>query len=230
MAPAFMAPASSRASRIRLSAVGVDIDGRGVLRDVDLVVGDPGITAIIGTNGAGKSTLVDVIAGIRAPSSGSVSRSGLACVLVPQRTRIPELLPVTSRDVVTIGAWGRTGLWRRLGRRDRSGVDRALGLVELAACADRPFSALSGGQRQRVLLAQALARDADLLLLDEPTAALDVENTTRIRDILRHEADRGVAVVIVTHDQTLIDGADRIVRLDAGSIVRHRSGAVARAM
>lgn len=223
-----MTPPTTPPPAVRLDSVVVRFDGAPVLAGVDLTVAAGEITAVVGANGAGKSTLLDVIAGIRTPTSGRVSRAA-SCALVPQHTRISDLLPVTARDVVTIGAWGRGGARRRPGRRERAGVDEALELLDLGPLADHPFASLSGGQRQRVLLAQALARDAALLLLDEPTAAVDADNSARIRVALRHEAARGVAVVLVTHDPTSSAAADRVVRLRDGRIVSDRHGAPAAA-
>jgi len=138
---------------------------------------------------------------------------------VPQRAAVSELLPVTVRDVVTVGAWGRLGAWRRLDAVARDAVDDALDRLALTDLQRRPFGELSGGQRQRALLAQGLARRADLLLLDEPTTALDADSGRRIRDAIASEIRRGAAVVCVTHDEGIIAGADHVIRLEAGRVI-----------
>ncbi|MFB7892937.1 zinc ABC transporter ATP-binding protein AztA [Microbacterium sp. NPDC056044] len=207
-----------------LSARGihVSIAGSPVLRGVDLH-GEPGaVTVIAGPNGAGKSTLLEVLAGTRAPSAGTIEDRSATRAFVPQRAAVSEALPLTLRDVVTIGAWGRAGPWRRLDRAARRAVDDAVERLDLAALQRSPFGALSGGQRQRALLAQGLARGADVLLLDEPTTALDADSAERILDAVRAEADRGAAVVCVSHDHALIDAADLVVRLEAGRVVAAR--------
>lgn len=201
-----------------LSDVHVAFDGVDVVCGVDLRVAPGEFAVIAGPNGAGKSTLLEVLAGTRSPRRGRRSASG-AIAFVPQRAAIPPRLPVTVRDVVSVGAWGRLGPWRRMDREASTVVTRSLSRMEIADLASKPFASLSGGQQQRTLLAQGLARQADLLLLDEPTTGLDAESSRRIRSVLREEADRGVAVVCVSHDEALLGEADRVIRIDAGRIV-----------
>lgn len=187
-------------------------DGVPVLTGVDIELESGVVTAIAGPNGAGKSTLLEVIAGVRVPSQGRVARSG-SIALVVQRIAAPDALPVTVREVVTMGTWER----RRTSRADvRRRVTDALERVALDELADCPFTALSGGQRQRVLLAQGIARQAQIFLLDEPASGLDSESRERAQVILAEEAARGAAVACVTHDDAAIARADRVVRLDCG--------------
>ncbi len=208
-----------------------------VLRDVNLVLPRGTVTAIVGPNGAGKSTLLEILAGVRRPASGRVL--GTAPVaLVVQRATAPDTLPLTVADVVRMGTWrGRavgaagvaSGSGSAVGSGSGSGsgarpsraerrrvVADALTRVDLADLADRSFTALSGGQRQRALVAQAIARRAPILLLDEPSTGLDAESRDRTRRILSEEAARGATVAVVTHDQEAIDFADAVVRLVDG--------------
>ncbi|NLP83007.1 ATP-binding cassette domain-containing protein [Microbacterium sp. CFH 90308] len=214
-----MTSSTSAAPLAHLEGVHVELGGRDVLCHVDARVERASLTAIAGPNGAGKSTLLEVIAGTRAPSSGAVRLTTDAVGFVPQRAAVSELLPVTVRDVVTVGAWGRLGAWRRLDAVARDAVDDVLDRLALTDLQRRPFAELSGGQRQRALLAQGLARRADLLLLDEPTTALDADSGRRIRDAVASEIRRGAAVVCVTHDEGIIAGADHVIRLEAGRVV-----------
>lgn len=193
--------------------------GGEALHGVDLVLPAGTITAIVGPNGAGKSTLLDVLAGVRPVTSGRVVRATSSCAYVPQRTSISRRLPVTVRDIVTLGAWGRVGLWKPLDTRSRETVDDAIRKMGLWHLRGAPFRELSGGQQQRALLAQGLARRADLLLLDEPTAALDADSAARILEVLVSEAARGAAVACATHDPELIDIAGSVVCLEEGRIV-----------
>ena len=211
-------PAAVTAPVVRLRAVRVDFAGRSAVRDVDLDVAPGEVAVIAGPNGAGKTTLLEVVAGTRPPSSGVRAATG-AVAFVPQRTAVSDRLPVTVRDVVTVGAWGRSGPWRRLDADARAAVDDSLERLGITRLAKRPFAALSGGQRQRALLAQGLAGRADLLLLDEPTTGLDSESGERIRALLRAEARRGAAVVCVSHDPAVIGAADRVIHLADGRIV-----------
>ena len=202
----------------RLRTVGVDFGGRPAICSVDLDVLPGEVVVISGPNGAGKTTLLEVIAGTRPPTSGTREATG-AVGFVPQRTAVSDRLPVTVRDVVTVGAWGRSGPWRRLDPAARAAVEQAMGRLEITGLAGRPFAALSGGQRQRALLAQGLASRAELLLLDEPTTGLDRDSGDRIRAIMRAEAERGAAVVCVSHDPAVLGAGDRLVRLADGRLV-----------
>lgn len=200
----------------RLDGIRVAFDGRDVLHGVDVEIASSAITVIAGPNGAGKSTLLEVLAGTRAAREGRRSVSGEAA-FVPQRAAVSDRLPVSARDVVSIGTWGRRGS-RTPREALRMRVDDALDRLGILPLAAHPFATLSGGQQQRALLAQGLARGADLLLLDEPTTGLDAESGARIRTVLRAEADRGVAVVCVSHDPAVLADADRIIRLTDGRV------------
>ncbi|MFK0402503.1 zinc ABC transporter ATP-binding protein AztA [Microbacterium sp. NPDC090225] len=213
-----MSSPTSIAPAARLSDVHVAFDGVDVVCGVDLHVAPGELAAIAGPNGAGKSTLLEVLAGTRSPRRGQRAVPG-AVAFVPQRAAIPPRLPVTVRDVVAVGAWGRLGPWRRADASAHAAVARSLSRMEITELASSPYASLSGGQQQRTLLAQGLARQADLLLLDEPTTGLDADSSRRIRSVLREEADRGVAVVCVSHDAPLLEAADRVVRLEAGRVV-----------
>jgi zinc/manganese transport system ATP-binding protein len=201
-----------------LRDIHVAFGDRRALDGVDLDLAPGTLTVIAGPNGAGKSTLLEVVAGTRIPTSGT--RTAVeAAAFVPQRAAVPDHLPVTVRDVVAVGTWGRVGRWRRVDAEGRRAVDDAMQRLGIAPLAAQPFGSLSGGQRQRALLAQGLARGARLLLLDEPTTGLDAASAERIRDILRAEATRGVAVVCVSHDPSVLADADRVVRLEDGRLV-----------
>jgi zinc/manganese transport system ATP-binding protein len=186
-------------------------------------------TAIVGANGSGKSTLLGVLAGVVPVGSGSVLRDGrmgrgeraARCdlALVVQRSGVPDGLPLTVRDTVTMGRWAQRGLWRPISRADREIVDAALASLGLEDLADRSLAALSGGQRQRTLVAQGLAQRAGVLLLDEPTAGLDDRARDLITAALDDEVRRGATIIHVTHDSNVIDRADRVIRLEAGRVV-----------
>jgi zinc/manganese transport system ATP-binding protein len=200
---------------LRARGIRVSFGDHTVLHDVDLDLPWGAVTAIAGPNGAGKSTLVEVLAGVRTPQRGTVDCAD-DVALVVQRPEVADSLPVTVRDVVAMGTWRS-----RSGRRERRArVDSALHEVDLAGLAARPFSTLSGGQRQRVLLAQGIARRARVFLLDEPAAGLDAASRDRTRQLLAAAARTGAAVACVTHDDTAIEAADVVVRLEDGRRVR----------
>ncbi|GAA2180469.1 zinc ABC transporter ATP-binding protein AztA [Leucobacter tardus] len=191
-----------------------------VLRGLSFDLFPGAVTAIAGANGSGKSTLLELIADVRAPQNGAITRRGDVS-LVLQRPDVPQTLPVTGRDTVAMGTWKRG---RRMSSTDRSAaVERALRRVGMDALADRPLTTLSGGQRQRIFVAQGIARDPDILLLDEPSAGLDTASVARTQEILREEAARGATVVCVTHDDDAIGAADRVIRLEHGRVAAARA-------
>ncbi|WP_293787834.1 metal ABC transporter ATP-binding protein, partial [uncultured Aeromicrobium sp.] len=148
--------------------------GRPVLQGADLVVRAGEVTAVHGDNGSGKSTLLDIVCGVRRPQRGAVELPGRVAY-VPQRTELDARLPVTVRDVVTMGRWSDRGLWRPLRRNDRCAVQAAMERVGIDHLASRRLDELSGGQVQRTLMARALTTGAPVIVLDEPTTGLDRE-------------------------------------------------------
>lgn len=196
-------------------------DGHPALRGVDVDAHAGHLLAIIGPNGSGKSTLLSVAAGLLPPRSGTVElRPGLRVALVPQSTPLPAHLPLTVTDIVTMGTWGRLGVWRPARRADRALVADAVDTVGLAALARRPIGSLSGGQRQRALLAQALVQRADLVLLDEPMAGLDAHSRAIIAETIDQLTATGSGVIAVTHDITEFTSIDDALELQDGRVVR----------
>lgn len=126
------------------------------------------ITALIGSNGSGKSTLLETLAGMLAPRSGSINNLVPEIAFVPQRSHVSHNLPITIRQTVSMGRWSAKKNWQRLTAADCNIVDSCLDRLEISGLADRPLGEVSGGQRQRALIAQGLAQQAPLLLLDEP--------------------------------------------------------------
>ena len=199
-----------------------------VLRGIDARIPQGKVTVLLGPNGAGKSTLLSVLAGTLRPRIGEL---GLATrrrpAFVVQRSAVPDTLPLTVCDTVSMGRWSHRGLWRPLTRHDRTVVEHALDRVGIADLAGRQLGEVSGGQRQRALIAQGLAQQADLLLLDEPSAGLDHEAREQIARLIA--ALRGeVTVVHATHFPDEAAGADHWLALDRGRVVeRGGSGPVA---
>jgi ABC-type Mn2+/Zn2+ transport system ATPase subunit len=198
--------------------------GRTVLAASELTVGT-GITSLVGPNGSGKSSLLHAIAGLLEPAAGSLRvfgrppaevRRRVAYVLQAQHA--PPHLPVTVREVVELGRAPLRGAFGRLRRDDREAVRDAIDRLELGRLAGRHLSELSGGERQRAFVAQGIAQGADLLLLDEPTAGLDLASTEQIRRVLADERAAGRAVVVATHDLEDAAAGDHVVLL-AGRVV-----------
>lgn len=200
------------ASVVQLRAVDAHQQRTLALESVSLSIEAGTVTAVIGPNGAGKSTLFALISGRLGPSSGTVATDG-AVADVLQATALDPQLRLTVDDVVRMGRYPSRGLVRPLRSSDRSVCDDALdrlGLLDLRAC---PINELSGGQRQRALVAQGIAQQAPVLLLDEPATALDVQSQQRILDVIRDEADAGRTVLFSTHQLADATHADTVVAL-----------------
>lgn len=194
------------APAVELAGVSARYEGAWALQDVSLRVARGEQVAVVGPNGAGKSTLFNVIVGILKPQQGTVHIAGSGpnqhiCVgYVPQRNRIDWRFPVNVTDVVMMGRVGKIGMLRRPGRADRQRVQEALAQVDMLPFANRQIGELSGGQQQRVFLARALAQEAELLLLDEPLAGLDIPSQEAILRILAQMRASGITLLIATHD------------------------------
>lgn len=192
------------------------------LRGARLAVDAGSVCGLVGMNGSGKSTLFKAVMGV-APASGSVTIDGMApkaarkagvVSYVPQREDIDFSFPVSVRDVVAQGRYGRLGFTRRLRAEDRAAVDEALERVELTDLAHRQIGNLSGGQRKRAFVARGLAQGAKLLLLDEPFAGVDKRSETMLVALLRELRDAGAGILVSTHDlANLADLADTAVLL-----------------
>ncbi len=194
--------------------LGFGYAGTPVLRDVTLHATPASMLAVTGPNGSGKSTLLHLLAGVGQPTAGHVHRApGTRIALLPQRTSDIDALPLTVAECVRIGRF-TPGRWlRRLTRQDRAAVPAVMERLEIAHLAHRRLRELSGGQRQRTLLAQAFAQEADVYILDEPTAALDARTRRRVHDLLLERVHAGAAVIIASHDDEEAALADRALRL-----------------
>lgn len=207
-------------SVVSLRDVAFAYGNRVVMDGMNLSLDAGSLTAIQGANGSGKSTLLGLLAGVLRPSRGEVlAMPGLRPALVLQRSSAPETLPLTVRQAVAMGCWGNRGWLSRLGVGERAAVDRTLEALGLSDIARSQLGELSGGQRQRVLLAQGLVQGSQLLVLDEPTAGVDTQTQTRIRDLIAQEVARGVTVIEATHSDADAAQAGRIVTLAQGCVV-----------
>ena len=191
------------------------------------------VTAIIGPNGSGKSTLLHAVAGLLRPVRGRIEVAGRPAsagtsrvAYVLQTTRVHEHLPITVREVVTMARYAHRGSFRLLGRHDRDVVDQAMERLSVADLASRQIRELSGGQRQRVLVAQGLAQETPVLLLDEPVTGLDLVSQRTILDVVGEERRAGRAVVMTTHDLGEAAHADHVLLLSGRVIAAGPPGEV----
>ncbi|MFZ0014759.1 MAG: ABC transporter ATP-binding protein [Acidimicrobiia bacterium] len=204
--------------------VSVAYSSETVVGPIDIEVGDGEWVGLIGPNGAGKSTLikaaVDVVAHTGTVSlGGRERRAGLDIAWMPQRPHLPDDMGVG--DYVLLGRTPHLGYLAAETRHDVETMRSALDRLDLSGLARRRLSTLSGGEAQRAVLARALAQEAPVLLLDEPTASLDVGHAVEVLDVLDDLRRReGLTVVIAAHDLTLAGRyADRLVLISHGLVV-----------
>jgi zinc/manganese transport system ATP-binding protein len=222
---------------IELESASVRVARREIWSDVSLRMASGDFVALLGANGSGKSTLLKVVLGGLALSAGRVSVLGRPAGAanreigyLPQRRAFDEGTRLRGRDLVRLGLDGdRFGLplpiaWGRLGARSRAAaarVDEVIQMVDAGSYADRPIGECSGGEQQRLLIAQALVRHPELLLLDEPLDSLDLPNQASVAALVATICRKeGVAVLLVAHDvNPLLAYLDRVVYLAGGRAV-----------
>jgi zinc transport system ATP-binding protein len=194
-----------------------------VVEDISLSIQNGEYVAVVGPNGSGKSTLMQLMLGLLEPDTGEARLFGEAAHrfddggrlgYVAQHASASKEMPITVREVVKMGRFPHVG-FGRLSKRDWRIVDDALETVGMSAFAGRRITQLSGGQRQRAFIARALASEAELLVLDEPTVGVDVESVKAFYGLLKSLNDRGITVLLIEHDLGAVtDNADRVVCLN----------------
>jgi ABC-type Mn2+/Zn2+ transport system ATPase subunit len=220
----------TRFPAIRTEALTVGYDGESVVSDIGITLESGCILALVGSNGSGKTTLLRTLAGLLAPVSGTLDLLGEGPEVRPGRLSYlgqfhptSFMLPLRVIDVVRMARFANRGLFGTLTAEDERtvlGAMEQMGILELRR---EPLNALSGGQRQRVFLAQAFAREADLLLMDEPAANLDAAGRETYRRLVHEAANRGCTVVVATHD------IDEAAEYDQTMLLAHRVVAYGRA-
>jgi ABC-type Mn2+/Zn2+ transport system ATPase subunit len=205
-------------------AAGARVDGPSAFSEADFSIPCGCRTALIGPNGSGKSTLLRVLAGLVPPQAGEVLVAGSAPALgrsriayLSQRPQLTEGFPLLVRRLVEMGTYAHHG-WFEECRHGDDAVDRALAQLGLTELADRPVHTLSGGQLQRALIARAFVQGAEVLLLDEPYAALDAASREIIERFL-FDQGHAFTVVMATHDPADLARFDRILELRGGAVL-----------
>jgi iron complex transport system ATP-binding protein len=214
--------------RLRIDDVAWRIGGRSILSGVTFDVRSGDVAVVMGRNGAGKSTLLDIVAGLRASTGGAVLLDDRSLSAWDPRARarvvahlpqaVPPDLPFLAGELVLMGRYPHTDRWFESDV-DRAAVERAMRRTDCWNLRDRLLQTLSGGERQRVLLAACFAQEPQLLLLDEPSTHLDIDQQLHCFSLLREEAARGAACVAVTHDLNLaLAYATRVIVLAEGRV------------
>lgn len=201
------AAAQQAAPAIELQQVWLGWRDHIAVRDVSGQFARGSFTAVVGPNGAGKSTLVKTLAGQLSPLRGHIQTApdlsgNLGCL--PQAAELDTSVPVSTFDLVALGAWHRSGGWRGLSSSDLNAVEAALHTVGLAGFGHQPVETLSGGQRQRALFARLMMRDAQVILLDEPFAAVDRATTEDLLALLQLWHAEGRTIIVVLHDLEMV--------------------------
>ncbi len=215
---------------LRADGITVEIDGRTIVDDVTLAAQPGQVLGLIGPNGAGKTTLVRVLAAVATPARGEVRVGGRALRRLPARERARQVAYVpqdtaldfdfTARDVVLMGRHPHVGRFEPLRVADHDITDAMLAEAGASHLAGQLVTTLSGGERQLVHLAKALAHQPEVLLLDEPVAALDLRHQLHVLQLLRRQADRGLAVIAVLHDlEQAARFCDRLALMQHGRLV-----------
>ncbi|HEY4322169.1 MAG TPA: ABC transporter ATP-binding protein [Gemmatimonadales bacterium] len=208
----------------------VDYGEHTVVNEVSIAVGPGELVAVLGPNGSGKTTLLRALLNLVTPARGSVlldgrpiatwSRRAMADVVGALPQHEEPAFPLTVRETLLLGRWARLGPIAPVTTADEAAIQSALARCDVAGFEDRLVDTLSGGERQRVRIARALAGRPRLLLLDEPTAALDIGHEMELFELLRSLVTEGLGVLVVTHHLNLAARyADRLLLLDRGRAV-----------
>jgi manganese/zinc/iron transport system ATP- binding protein len=197
---------------LEVNQLTVNYDKTPVLWDISLTIPPGVLVGIIGPNGAGKSTLIKAVLGLVKPISGKIEFFGQSLkrvrqrvAYVPQRESVDWDFPVTVRDLVVMGRYGRLGLFHRPREADWAAADEYLDLIGMGDYANRQISQLSGGQQQRVFLARALLQEADVYFMDEPFTGVDLATETIIIQTLQRLRANGKTVFVVHHDLNTVE-------------------------
>lgn len=200
-------------------------EGRVALGSSSFEIPENKITALIGPNGSGKSTLLHALASLIPLASGELSifnqspeRSKVNISYVFQHQDISRQAPMTVQKMVEIGRWANKRPWQKLNANDHKVVNEAMNRLNIFDLAERQVTQLSGGQLQRVHVAQGVATNHSILLLDEPLTGLDVTSAKIIDELMHEEPNRGCTVILTTHDLDEARAADHVLLL-AGSVI-----------
>jgi iron complex transport system ATP-binding protein len=217
-------------ARLQLEGVDVGYGARSILRRVSLSLAPGEVVGLVGPNGAGKSTLLRAAAGVLAVRAGTIELEGHPLASLTRRAIAQSIawlpqaqgtdLAFSAREIVAMGRLPRLGAFDPAREVDRAAIDAAIAATAIEALIERPFPSLSEGEKQRVLLARCLAQEPTELLLDEPTASLDVRHAWSLMRVVRERAEAGAAVLAAIHDLALAARlCHRVVVIGDGGVI-----------
>ena len=200
----------------------IGYNGRPVLSGISLELPRTGFTAILGANGSGKSTLLKTLLGLLPPIEGRIDAPSLVFGYVPQSIQFDPIYLLSGFEVALMGVYGRVRPGKRVAASERAFARECVEAAGAGEFARKPFAELSGGQKQRVLIARALATRPNVLVLDEPTAGVDITATHAVLDFISQIIkEREITVLFVTHDFALVrDHAQQVVWLHQGRVLQ----------
>ena len=217
---------------MRLEAAGVSFSygNRRILSGISLQADDGDIIALLGRNGSGKTTLMRMLLGFLRPDEGTIAIDGHDILTMDSRTRaraiayIPQqtetVYPYTVLDAVVMGAAPSLSIFSRPGRKEESRAHAVLDILGIDDLSKRYINQISGGERQLVMIARAIAQDAKILLLDEPTSSLDYSNQLMVMERAEMLREEGYAIILSTHDPAqALTYSTSIIALSEGSIL-----------
>lgn len=216
--------------KLELCNAGIEMGGRWIARGLSLELHGGRLLALVGPNGSGKSTLLRLLGGLWRPSEGAALLDGQNLNRLPRRTIARGIaytpqdthldFAFTAREVVAMGRHPHLGRFERPAAQDHRAVEEAMRRADVVHLAERLATELSGGERQRVIIARSLATEAPIILLDEPTASLDVAHALDVLELCRNLAREGKLIVLAIHDlNAAARYATEVAMMSAGRIV-----------
>lgn len=202
---------------LELENITIGYGKKALLNINDIAIDRNQFWGVLGPNGSGKSTLLKTILGLLKPVQGSIkSENGIVFGYVPQNESFDTIYPISVYDLVAMGRYSRVPAGRRLSNKDDDVIVESLEKVGVSHLKDRTFRSLSGGEKQRSLLARAIAGDPDILVLDEPTAAVDIKGEAQIMSLVKSIKEKnGLSVLMVSHFLNTISAfSDHIILID----------------
>lgn len=202
---------------IKLDNVVIGYDKTGLLDPISLRVECNQFWGVLGPNGSGKTTLLKTILNLIPPVEGEISaHKNLVLGYVPQNEKFDPIFPISVSEIVSMGRYSRVGSGKRLAKDDNMIIERSIESVGISHLKDRTFRSLSGGEKQRTLLARAIAGEPDILVLDEPTASVDIKGEAEIMELVKTiQSESKVAVLMVSHFlNTISEYSDHLILID----------------
>ena len=202
---------------IELQNISIGYEKKSLLDISDISIDSGQFWGVLGPNGSGKSTLLKTILGLIPPVQGKVDlENDVVFGYVPQNEKLDSIFPISVYELVSMGRYSRVPAGRKLSEEDRAKIEESLEKVGITHLKDRTFRSLSGGEKQRSLLGRAIAGEPDVLVLDEPTAAVDIKGEAQIMSLVKSiKKESGITVLMVSHFLNTISAfSDHIILID----------------